>query len=494
MGIMQNGSIKSLAWNVLRRHWLFLIAFAGMAVFLLLSGPMNTWSSDAASIWHTIKSFYSGDIVSSYVLYKGFASVYPYVWLYQLSLLLGVGEFVFIKLYHCLLFAYVSTVGFPYLVENLLHIKAKTWRKAVLMVVLFWLWKNNRALDQLMVDLPSLAFFLLLVNSALKIEKLGGKRSWGRYIYTGLLLGLNMCISGQYTLPAVFILLFIAIRTVPRKVLREKALRYGALLCIVILLAGMSGVLMMNRTFEETVTNPLREKGEWIPTGQHWVEIGFMRLLGVMRSNPGICLPDMRGLNIAKHLYRDQFDVMYEAMAGGRVPMTIGQYFMLVAKYPLDFLTRYANRLFLALSPAGELLRFSNLFVGYTLLYIPFLIFKKRCTSVRRFFSAKMLIVLSFLLAIAPLVVLNIEMRCVMQLQGLIYSLALLDDTLWDGFKSFGKTVKECWATKSLRCLGQKKFPMTFAIYLFLMLFCFTHIASLYDLVGLDPRFVLFRF
>lgn len=494
MGIKQNGSIKSLAWNVLRRHWLFLIAFAGMAVYLKLSGPMTSWSGDAASIWQTIKSFYSGEIVSSYVLYKGFASVYPYVWFYQLSLLLGVGEFVFIKLYHCLLFAYVSTVGFPYLVENLLHIKAKTWRKAVLMVVLFWLWKNNRALSQLMVDLPSLAFFLLLVNSALKIEKLNGKRSYGRYVYTGLLVGLNMCISGQYTLPAVFILLFIAIRTVPRKVLREKALRYGALLCVVILLVSMGGVLMTNNYFEDAVTNPLREKGEWIPTGQTWVSIGYMRLLGVLRSNPGVTLPDLRGQNIAKDLYGDQYEEMRDVMAAGGVPMTMLQYFKLVAKYPLDFLSRYANRLFLAMSPDGGRLGFARLSLAYTLLFVPFLIFIKRCTSVRRFFSAKMLIVLSFLLAIAALVVLNVEMRCVMQLQGLIYSLALLDDTLWDGFKSFGKTVRECWTTKSLRCLGQKKFPSAFIIYLLFLLFCFSHIASLYESIGLDPGHVLFKF
>lgn len=494
MGIKQNGSIKSLAWNVLRRHWLFLIAFAGMAVFLLLSGPMNTWSSDAASIWHTIKSFYSGDIVSSYVLYKGFASVYPYVWLYQLSLLLGVGEFVFIKLYHCLLFAYVSTVGFPYLVENLLHIKAKTWRKAVLMVVLFWLWKNNRALSQLMVDLPSLAFFLLLVNSALKIEKLNGKRSYGRYVYTGLLAGLNMCVSGQYTLPAVLVLLFIAIRTIPRKVLKEKARRYFALLCIVILLVSMSGVLMVNRAFEETVTNPLREKGEWIPTGQHWVEIGFMRLLGVMRLGAGMKIPDLRGLSIAQDIYGDQYEAMYELMKNGSVPLTMAQYFKLVSQYPADFLTRYSNRLFLALSPDGGSLSFSHLFVAYTLLFIPFLIFKKRCTSVRRFFSAKLLMVLSFLMAIAALVVLNIELRCVMQLQGLLYALALLDDTLWDGFRSFGRTVKECWTRKSLRCLGQKSFPFTFVIYLMFMLFCMTHMSVLYDMIGLGPEIVLFKF
>lgn len=498
MGIVENKNVKGYLLNILRKHWLFFVAFAGMAVYLKLTGSMVSWSGDAGSIWETIKSFYSGNMASSYVLYKGFASVFPYAWFYQMSLAFGVGEFVFVKLYHCLLFAYICTIGFPYLVENLLHIKAKVWRKAVLMLILFWLWKSNHAFDQLMVDLPSLAYFLLLVNSALKIEKYADERNFthqiGHYVYTGLLLGLNLCVSGQYTAAALCIILFILIRTMSRKTLKVRVKRWIALLCLALMLGGVFGVTAYNNYFEDTVTDPLREKGEQIPTGLDWLNIGYMRLLGVMRSNPGTGLPDLRGLNIAKDIYGDQYKVMYDAMVAGGVPMNMTQYLKLVSQYPLDFMVRYMNHLFLALSPDTGEPSFSHLFIAYTLLFIPFVIFKKRCTSIRRFFSAKILIIFSFLSSVIPVLILNVEMRYVMQIQGLIYAIAILDNTFWDGFKSFGRTISKCYTEKAITRIGQKLFPFTFATYLFFIIFCFIHIASLYESAGIDPKLILFTF
>jgi hypothetical protein len=478
--------------GVLRKNWLFFFAFAGMAVYLKITGPMNNVSADAADIWKTIKSFYSGDIVPSYVLYKGFAAVYPYVWLYQLSLLFGVGEFFFIKLFHCLLFAYVSTIGFPYLIEKLLHIKPKIWRKALLVLLLFWFWKSNHAFDQLMVDLPSLAYFIMLVNSALKISLLNGKRSYGRYIYTGLLLGLNLCISGQYTAAALCIILYIIIKTIPFKVLKEKSQRWSALICVIVMLISVALVQAGNKQFEESVTNPLRKEGAWIPSGQDWLEYGFTRLLGVQRSWPGPTIPDYRGLSIAKDLYGDQYEEMYKRMVAGGVSLNIGQYFTLVSKYPIDFLIRYGNRLFIALSPDGGRLSFTQLFLAYTLLFTALIIFKNHCKTAKHFFSANILIILSFILAIAASIILNIEMRFVMQIQGLIYAAALLDDSLWNGLKAFWETVKQCFVKKTLQSLANKPLPYLFALYVVFMFFCLMHISSQYEMLGVSQE-ILFN-
>lgn len=498
MSITGKQNLKGYIKNILRKHWLFFVAFMGMAIYLKLSGSMVSWSGDAGSIWTTIKSFPSGNIIPSYVLYKGFAAIYPYLWFYQLSQFFGIGEFFFVKLFHCILFAYMSTVGFPYLVENLLHVKAKVWRKALLMLFFFWFWKGNHAFDQLMVDLPSLAYFLLLVNSALKISKFNSEclniRRIGRYIYTGLLIGLNMCVSGQYTAAAICIILYLIIKTVPLKVLKEKAKRLGAILCIIVLVVCLEGVRLYNGYFEDTVIDPMREQGIPIATNQQWLECDFMRLIGIGRNSPGPTIPDNRGLSIAKDLYGDQYGDMYQKATAGGVSLTIGQYFKLVAKYPLDFLVRYADRLFFAFSPDGGRLSFSHLFLAYTLLFVPFVIFKKRCKTVRQFFSAKILIVLSFVFAIAASIILNVEERFTMQIQGLIYALALLDDTLWDGFKCFGRTIKECCTKKTLRGLGERKFPFSFIVYLIFILFCFSHIASLYSSIGIDPANVLFSF
>lgn len=490
---LKNTGVKEQVLNIFKKHWLFLIAFALMAVYLKMSGPMNNWSGDAASIWTTIKSYHSDNVVSSYVLYKGFASVYPYVWFYDLSLWLGVGEFFFVKLYHCFLFAYIATIGFPYLMSKLLKIQPKTWRKCILLVILFVLWQPNQAFTQIMVDLPSLAYFLLAINSALKISDSKGKKRFGRYLYTGLLIGLNTCISGQYSVASLCVILFILIKTVPLHVLKEKAKRIGALACIIVMFFSMGAVRLCNTQFEKNVVDPLRAQGEWIPTGDTWLKIGFTRLLGVQRSGLGTQLPDNRGLAIVSDVYGEEnYEQIHQDMVDGKVPLTMGEYFKLAAKYPMDFVTRYANRVFLALSPDGGALHFIPLFIAYSALFLAFLSIMKRCKSVKQFFSPNLLIILSFVFAIAALVVLNIEIRCLMQLQGLVLAAAILDDTLWDGLKGFGAQVRECWRKKSLRILGDKKFPYAFFIYCIFMVFCFMHIASIYEITGIDPSIVLF--
>ena len=106
-------------WKRWGTAFLFLAAFSYLLVKLWVLGSMVTISNDAASIWQTIRSFYTENIAPSYLLYKGFASVYPYVWLYQLALIFGVNEFFFVMAYHALLFAYITVIGVPALVKEL---------------------------------------------------------------------------------------------------------------------------------------------------------------------------------------------------------------------------------------------------------------------------------------------------------------------------------------------------------------------------------------
>lgn len=478
--------------NIGKKHWLFIVVFVLMALYLQSTGPMNNISGDAASIWHTIKSFHSEDIVPSYVLYKGFASVYPYVWFYDLSVWLGVGEFFFIKIYHCLLFAYISTIGFPYFISRILKVKPKVWQRCLLVIAFFYLWKSNLAFNQLMVDLPSLGFFLMALNSALKIEASTGKRRYGRYLYTGLLIGLNFCVSGQYSLPAILIVLFVLIKTIPLNVIKEKAKRVGALACIAILLVSAGAVRMCNVQFEKNVVEPFRAQGEWLPTGDTWIQIGFTRLMGVQRSGSSIKLPDNRGLSIIKEMYGDDYEKVLQDMIDGKMPISIGEYFSIALKNPVDFVTRYANRLFLCLSVDNGSPHVIPLFISYTCVFLAFLSVLKRCKTIKQFFSPTLILILSFIAAVAALVALNVEIRCVMQLQGLVVGAAILDTTLWDGFKQLWLQVKHCWQEKSLRILGEKKFPWKFLLYCVFMIFCFMHIASIYETVGVDPA-ILFR-
>jgi len=489
MKTQQMKLVKSLLFTNISKYWLFFPAFLLMAVYLKTTGPMNNISGDAADIWTSIKSFPTGTIVPSYVLYKGFGSVYPYVWLYQLSQYFGLNEFVFVKLFHCALFAYVSAIGFPYIAERLLQIKPKTWRKALLILVMFWFWKSNLAFSQVMVDLPSLTYFILLVNSALKISEPNRNRTIFRYLYTGLLVGLNTCLSGQYSAAAICVLLYILISSIPQsaELNRKSALRAG--ISLAILSIGVLGVRWYNSYFENTITNSLRDAGAWIPTGATWLKIGFMRLLGLYTN----MIPDNRGLSIIKNLYGSEYDSTYQLMVGGSMPMTIGQYFHLVFQYPADFLTRFSNRLFISLSPDGGNQSVSHLFTAYTLLYVTLVSCKKRCITIKQLFSAEILLILAFISSLAAVIVLSVEMRYAMQIQGLIFTIALLDDTMWNGFSKFGKWIYRSWERKSIKGSELVRFPYIFVLYIVFCVFCFAHMASLYELLGVSPYFVLFH-
>ena len=493
MQIKRKIDLKEYILNLLRKYWLFFVAFIGMAIYLKIHGSMTDYSGDATSIWETIKSFYSGNIVPSYVLYKGFASVYPYVWLYQLSQIFNVGEFFFVKLFHCFLFAYIATVGFPYLVENMLNIKLKIWRKALLTMVFFWLWLPSHALFQIMVDLPSLAYFILLVNSALKIGNGELRLPIIRYIYTGLLLGINISISGQYTPAALCILLYIIIKTVAVKKIGEKNSHWKKINIITIMLICMVLVKGYNIYFEKTVTDVLRNMGGWIPTSDTWFKLALIGNLDDLRRFVGPNLSDYRGLAIINDFYGEQARNILDSIDSGMAQITLGQYIQLFWKYPIDFITRYANRLFLAVSPDGGYLSISRLFASYTMLFIALASFGKRLKTIKKFFSAKLLIILSFVLSLCAMMITAIEYRYTMQIQGLIFSVALLDNKLWDGLKAFLQSIKQCLKAHFLRNLGQKQFPYLFLIYLLFMLFCFTHIATLYETLG-NTDGILFRF
>ena len=78
----------------------------------------------------------------------------PYVWFYQLSQALGVSEFFFLKIYHAILFAYVSVIAFPNIYLNLTgKEEVNTIRRVILAIVMFLLWKDYLIFDQLMICL-----------------------------------------------------------------------------------------------------------------------------------------------------------------------------------------------------------------------------------------------------------------------------------------------------------------------------------------------------
>lgn len=468
---------------------LFIFAFSIMAFYLLPKPDMLLGGADATSIWATITSFHSKNPIPSYVLYKGFLSVYPYVWFYNFSQLLGVDSFFFIKLYHCVLFAYIAAVGFPFLISKLLHIELKTWRTMLLIVLLFWVWQFNYALSMLMIDLPSLAVFILCINGALKIAEKGVDTPKLYFVYEGCILGLCMCFSGQYFLSAICVLLYILIKTIPPTVFRDKALRVSALIAVVCLVIGIVPTKAYNMYFEKTVVQPFRDAGEWLPTGKQWAQSGLTRLIPEYKYDP--IIPNNRGLAIIKDFEGENFEKAINSITAG-VAYHPQQLLRIYTTHPVDNITSWLNRLFLGLSPDNGRRSILQLFVAYTALYTCLLVIGKKCNSIKEFFSPAFLIVFAFVLAALIPSLLRIEMRYMMALQGLIFAVAVLDNIIWDGIKSFGIMIMQSIKERSFANLGDKAFPYTFAIYLIFLFICLMHFAALYELIGADPTAILF--
>lgn len=73
---------------------LFIFVFLMFFLWLFPQQDLLGGSGDSNSIWQAIISYFSNKPVTSYVMYKGILSVYPYVWLYRLSQLLNVNNFL----------------------------------------------------------------------------------------------------------------------------------------------------------------------------------------------------------------------------------------------------------------------------------------------------------------------------------------------------------------------------------------------------------------
>ncbi len=480
----------------------FFIGFGLMLWLLYPQSDMLAGSGDARSIWESITTLFSGNITPSYVLYKGFLSVYPYAWFYNIADFFGLNHFIFIKLYHCLLFAYVAGVGLPFTISRLLKIQVKGYRQVIFTVVLFFMIKFTGALHVMMVDLPSMAFFVLAVNMALKITNYEIKHKKIHYLCTGLCIGLCLCLSGQYSLSALILILYICVKTIPISVLKDKLKRVSALLLVLIMFVGIMPPKAYNLYFEQTVIQPMRDAGEWLPTGGDWVVSGLTRFIPKYKSSPIIPNysgpPTLNVLNnrvfaIIKDNEADNFETKYELMQAGGGSYSAKELIGLYANYPLDFITSWGNRLFIGISFDGGERHVSHLFISYTSLFAClYLIFKKRKT-VRDVFCCDALIPLAYLSTIAPSILLQIEMRNILSLYSLILAVGILSNVAWDGIKQFFSFMFYLFKNKTFKQISDKPFPYTFIIYIIFILMCFMLYATLLETTGSDPSQILFR-
>ena len=470
----------------------FAVAFALMVWLLSFYETMANWGTDVTDIWKTITSFYSGNIQPSYVLYKGFLSVYPYVWLYELSKFLGLGHWFFIKIFHCFLFSYVSAVGFPFIISKLLNVEVKLFRRLLVIVLMFIFWKTNMSLQNIMIDLPALTFFILSVSAALKIAEKKIKTKKVFFVYTGIVMGMASTYTGQYMPAIILLVIYVLINVISRKNLKETSGKVAVSLSIVLLLAGIMIPRTYNSYFENTVVNPMRENGAWIPSSKDWTDIG----LGQAKRRYNLLLettiPNHRSLAIIKQDKGEAYESFIES--GGVYSRK--EVINLILKHPVDFATSWCNGFLLTASIRGEHRAVLCLFTSYTALFLAMYSIFKRCKKLKEFFSPKFLIVVGFISTSLVTCLMHFEPRYVMAFQGLFLSAAFLDNTLWDGIKGFVLWIRNALKKRPFAefaaYIKESKFPYAFALYVLFVIMCFTNYAALVENVGADPS-ILFN-
>lgn len=440
---------------------LFTAIFLFVLFGLMQRGSMIDASGDAAELWKSITTFYSGDLYPSYVLYKGFAAVFPYVWFYHFAVWLNVNEFFFVMCYHALLFSYIAVIGIPIFVEALTEYKAKLWQKILLGVVLYWYWGRYYVISQLMVDLPSCAYFLMAIHCAVLIGSSKKLRRVVWIIVTGLLCGLIANISGQYSISAICIMLFAGVKVWEGSscVLHKESKIKKALPTFFVLLLAMFSVRFLKMWFNITILEPFAEKGVYIASGQAWMERALFYMLDIGRKFYGPDLYDARGNAIVMSIYGEEGKQLLEQAAAGAYGWTISQYFETFFKYPIDFIMLYLNRFVVMISDDMGTASLRSLLPSYTMVYLAVLTCVKRIKKVKDIFRAKGWLVLGALASVIPALVMTVELRVTISLQVLFFGVALAGPILPQIWKTISVGVAQCWREKSLRSVMEKGFP-----------------------------------
>ncbi len=462
------------------KYYPLIIALIVTGIYLFPRPDMlGGGGGDAADIWKTITTWHSSEVYGSYVLYKGFESVYPYVWFYDLSGILNIDDWFFIKCYYIVMFAVSTTVLLPKIVEKLTGNTAKSFTKLILFVVCYLFWVPAGVFC-LMVDLPSLFYFLILVLLALCFDKYS--KSILYWVSLGFMMGLNLCSSGQYTLAAVAVAIYLLVRMI--KAWKGSESRINWAFCIPLIVVALV-IKEYNNYFLDEIVGELRANGAWIPSANNWLEIGFLRFMPVYRQGYGISIVNDRGYEILQNYYGEEYEFIKNAIFNGAYPITIWEYFDIVIHEPLDCLVMYGVRLYLMVSPDRGSLNFFPLLISYSLLFIALWYGVSKCREMRQIFSSKFWIGAAFLFAIVPCLVLTYEARYAIQLQGLIFAIAICVSGIWSRVPKVFSRFK-----KNIGAHEDKSFKVNYVVvaYVVFLLFCFMMTASLYA-NSIDPNF-----
>lgn len=359
-----------------------------------------------------------------------------------------------------------------------------------LLTVLFcWIfWYYTGIFTSLMIDLPCLFYYVLSINFALWIYR--KNKHLLLYILAGIFCGLSLSASGQYSVASVCVVIFIIFITSKTYLINKKF--FWLFIRVLGLLIGMSFIIVWNKYFEYAFVNPLRDSGAWIPDARQWLSKGLTRFIGTYREGGyALSIPSNRNIAIFQNYLGNNFSELEQTIYNGGYSMTVLEYVNLFLKYPLDFIFCYLNAFFLILSPDWGGFHFWPLFIFYSFIYIVLYIGIRRCKSWKNLFSPIIWIILSFLWSIVPLLLMNIEPRTCIQIQGFIITLAICDDSFWRGLKNIIDYVRK---RKKQKVSNVWKIPYLQIGWFVFICVCFLHIATLYENADITASNMLIDF
>lgn len=487
--LFKNQKLKILLLNSYLAPFCISFALVGFYIFPLPDLLMG--GGDAASIWQTITTFRSEKITSSYVLYKGFLSIYPYIWLLELSIFLKLDAFFFIKLYHVLLFSFVAAIGVPYTVSKILSVEIKLYKNIIFVLVLFQLTKFTGIFQMLMVDLPSWTFFVAGIVFFMLPAHVGSINRIIFLLISGGFIGLAISASGQYSLAGYFLIIYVLASLFMEGRHKNGSRKINLAILALLFVIGIAIPKIYDSHFHQTIVQPMRDNGEWLPTGHQWLVSGMTRLMPTYKF--GYPNTSHRGLAILKETEGDKFPERYEVIKLGGGAYSVPQYLSMIRENPLDFAVIWATKTFLAVSFDGGEARASHLLISYTSLYICLYLIFLKCIYFRDLLNRNSLIFLSIISTIAAPVFLSIEMRYIVAVQSFMLGFAIHQEKVFDNIKNylivFNKRHDKS-GFKRINCLSIPYPAMSCVLFLIL---CFTLYGALLEIPGSDPAKVLFK-
>lgn len=316
------------------KYFLFLI-MSILTFIYLFNKDLVFGSGDAHETVKVAKSFFTDHIYGSYVMYKG---VYAFVLeciSYRFGLLFNISEFLLLKILKALMFSYIVTLGIPTLINDLFKYKPKKWQIIIFCIITFLLERGTVAL--ISVDLIS--FFALLVSINWINNYLKNDKKY-KLFFIGLVLGISSCLSGQYAISTYIMMIYLIVNII----IKHKKTLLKMIIALLILIAGFSITKGCDIAFKNIIVENAIKEGYWIPSGKDWTIHGLSYKMTIISYPSG--LKDNLGLSLA---FKDNYN-NYQNLLLGTDVYSFKYYFKMMVKYPIVFIVRWAERLFLGLS------------------------------------------------------------------------------------------------------------------------------------------------